>query len=386
MSTFVGVILLLGVWLGNTVLLVFTMNYLYGCPFPRPIMKPVRSIYAVLILISSLAFARLLWQFDFDWPDLLAGSNPLVSAYVVVCWVMGFVVFPLATWRNAIIRRPAALRGNHSEIVDVALELGFKPVGVDKQRRKALLPLNQCFQVEFSERTLVLPRLPAAWEGLKLLHISDLHFGGTPDRSFYLYVIDRCQRWQADMVAITGDYVDTFQHHRWILPVLGRLRAPQGVFAILGNHDLWHDPERVRRRLRRAGFQVLGNGWQTVEVRGQPMTVIGHEGPWFLPAPDLGACPGDGFRLCLSHTPDNVRWAQKHRIDLMLAGHVHGGQIRLPVIGSIFVPSKYSRRYDQGTFYEPPTVLHVSRGLAGQHPLRYNCRPEATLIILRSGK
>jgi predicted MPP superfamily phosphohydrolase len=66
----------------------------------------------------------------------------------------------------------------------------------------------------------------------------------------------------------------------------------------------------------------------------------------------------------------------------MLAGHVHGGQIRLPLFGPIFVPSRYSRRYDCGTFDEPPTLLHVSRGLSGQHPLRYNCRPEVTKIIL----
>ena len=69
----------------------------------------------------------------------------------------------------------------------------------------------------------------------------------------------------------------------------------------------------------------------------------------------------------------------------MLSGHNHGGQIRLPLLGSIFVPSRYGRRFDAGTFEEPPTVLHVSRGLAGQHPLRINCRPEVTRLVLRAG-
>jgi predicted MPP superfamily phosphohydrolase len=68
----------------------------------------------------------------------------------------------------------------------------------------------------------------------------------------------------------------------------------------------------------------------------------------------------------------------------MLAGHNHGGQIRFPLLGSVFVPSRYGRRYDCGTFQEQPTVLHVCRGLAGQHPLRYNCRPEVTKIVLRA--
>jgi predicted MPP superfamily phosphohydrolase len=67
----------------------------------------------------------------------------------------------------------------------------------------------------------------------------------------------------------------------------------------------------------------------------------------------------------------------------MLAGHVHGGQIRVPVLGPLFVPSRYSRRYDCGAFYREPTLMYVSRGLAGREPLRYNCRPEVTRIILK---
>jgi len=66
----------------------------------------------------------------------------------------------------------------------------------------------------------------------------------------------------------------------------------------------------------------------------------------------------------------------------MLSGHVHGGQIRLPWIGSILVPSRYGRRYDCGTFAEAPTLLHVSRGVSGEHPLRYHCKPEVTLLTL----
>jgi predicted MPP superfamily phosphohydrolase len=386
MSMLVWMTLLLGVWLGNIVVLVFTMNYLYGCPFPRRVMKPLRTVYAVLITISCAAFARLLWEYDFDWASLLAGSNPLTSGYVVFCWLAGFILFPVATLYNHLIRKPAVLQSNHTLMVDVARELGFKPAGNGKHRLEALLPLNQCFQVDFSERTLHLPRLPAAWDGLKILHVSDLHFNGTPDRAFYVHVVDRCRLWEPDILALTGDYVDTDAHHRWILPILGRLRYSSAAFAVLGNHDHWRDPVRVRRRLRRAGMRVLGNAWQAVELRGQSLIAIGHEGPWFAPPPDLSACPPEGFRLCLSHTPDNIGWARQHRIDLVLAGHVHGGQIRLPVIGSIFVPSKYSRRYDAGTFDEPPTVMHVSRGLAGEHALRYNCRPEVTLLVLRGGQ
>src|SRR5262249_48822806 len=140
--------------------------------------------------------------------------------------------------------------------------------------------------------------------------------------------------------------------------------------AILGNHDSWRDASAIRRRLARAGFDVLGNSTRQILIRAKPMIVVGHEGPWFKPGPSLLDYPVDAFRLCLSHTPDNIGWAKRNKVDLMLSGHVHGGQIRLPLIGSIFVPSRYSRRYDCGTFFSAPTVMHVSRGLAGQHPLR----------------
>ncbi len=127
---------------------------------------------------------------------------------------------------------------------------------------------------------------------------------------------------------------------------------------------------------------MLKNSWQQIEVRGEPLIVIGNEYPWVAPPPDLTGCPVGPFRLCLSHSPDNITW-RGAGVDLMLAGHVHGGQIRFPLIGSLLVPSKLGRRYDCGTFSVPPTVLHVSRGMGGDIPVRYGCRPEVTLLTLK---
>jgi hypothetical protein len=270
------------------------------------------------------------------------------------------------------------------EVVDVERHLGYRPKGDGHHSFLGHLPGNEIFQVEYVERTLHPVRLPAAWDGLTILHLSDLHFCGTPDRRFFQAVMDLCRDWQPDLVAVTGDVVDSTFHHRWIVPVLGRLRWRVAAFAILGNHDWFHDPNLVRRRLRRLRMDVLGNSWRLIEVRGEPLVVIGHEGPWFQPGPDLKGCPEGVFRLCLSHTPDNIRWARQNQVDLMLSGHNHGGQIRFPLIGSLFVPSRYGRRYDCGTFDEPPTLLHVSRGLGEEHPIRYNCRPEVTLLVLRN--
>jgi predicted MPP superfamily phosphohydrolase len=365
--------------------MVFWLNWLYGYHFPQPFLKAMRKLDGLLILAGPV-----FWWFalglhtqhplGLSWDGVGAS---LVFAYAILCWCVGFVVAPLTTLQLRWRRRARALLSNHTAIVDVAAELGYRPIGTAKLRHLTRLPGNEVFTVDFSVRTMHLPQIPDAWDGLSILHLSDLHLCGTPDRAFYQHVMDECHAWDPDLVAITGDIVDSNKHHRWVLPVLKRLRWRIAAFAILGNHDSWRDASRIRRRVNRCGIRDLGNGWEQIEVRGQPMLVIGHEGPWFPPGPDLSDCPSGPFRLCLSHTPDNIYWARRQNIDLVLAGHVHGGQVRLPLIGSVFVPSRYGRRFDCGTFSLPPTLMHVSRGLAGQQPLRYNCRPEVTKIVLQ---
>jgi predicted MPP superfamily phosphohydrolase len=158
---------------------------------------------------------------------------------------------------------------------------------------------------------------------------------------------------------------------------------PGPCWAILGNHDLYQDPDRVREDLTAAGYAVLGNGWREVTIRGARCIVVGHEGPWFKPAPDLAAAPAGLFRLCLSHTPDNFYWGAANRVGLMLCGHVHGGQIRVPVVGSIFVPSIFGRRFDRGVFEKYGTAMVVSRGVSGKEPLRFRCHPQVMRLTLR---
>ena len=159
-------------------------------------------------------------------------------------------------------------------------------------------------------------------------------------------------------------------------------RGTEGNFAILGNHDLLYEPNRVRESLAAAGYTVLGNGWKEATIRGVRGVVVGHEGPWFDPPPDLTSAPKDGPRICLSHSPDNFYWAQENGIGLVLCGHVHGGQIRLPPIGSIFVPSTYGRRFDMGAFEKNGTAMVVNRGLSGKEPLRFRCNAQVMRITL----
>jgi uncharacterized protein len=372
---------------GHGFLMVVTLNVLYAWPLPHHVLKVTRKLDLFSIFAGPVLFCYALDLFGTGHLTWETGSLRSVFApYTAACTFVGLFIAPLAELLYLTRRTAPQLVRTSAKISDVAQALGYEPLGKGKKSSLCRLPGNQVFQVEFTEKTLLLPQLPPAWDGLSILHLTDLHLCGTPDRGFYQYVMDRClDDGVPDLLALTGDVVDSDWHHRWIVPVLGRLRWQLAAFAILGNHDYWRDSSLVRRRLRRVGMNVLGNGWQQLQVRGVPMVVIGHEGPWFRPEPVLHDCPSEPFRLCLSHTPDNFPWARRHHIDLVLAGHVHGGQIRLPLLGSVFVPSRFSRHYDCGTFYSAPTLMHVGRGLAGQHPLRFNCRPEVTRLILKKG-
>jgi predicted MPP superfamily phosphohydrolase len=377
-------LLFVGACLGHLVLMIVSHNWLYGQRLPRYSGNIIHFGHGLLIVAFPLALGL---TFGWDLHDLPQLSSEfawpqLATIYVLVCSAVGFIALPMNTFLRLLRRDPSLEK--RSRVLDVAKHLGRRPLGNSRKRLLARLPGNEVFQVELVERTLRLPRLPAAWDGLTILHLSDLHFLGTPERDYFQFVMDRCADWQPDLVAISGDITDTDQHIRWIVPVLGRLRWRIAAFAILGNHDHWLESTYIRRRLRRLGMIVPHNTWHQIDVRGEPLLVIGHEGPWLKPAPDLTDCPRGPFRLCLSHTPDNIRWARQAGVDLMLSGHVHGGQVRFPLFGSVLVPSRYGRRFDCGVFDEAPTLLHVSRGLSGDHPLRYLCRPEATLLTLRS--
>jgi predicted MPP superfamily phosphohydrolase len=373
-------------WFGHAFLLTVWLNVWFATGLPRPLLKRMRAAVALAVFLFPLALA---WTYGRElfaaWTEPAALTDkPLVLGYLSLCWLTALVYLPIISVIRALRKTPTQMVDCQGHVEDVAKRLGELPVGNGKYGRLARLPGNQCFQVEFREVTLRLPRLPEALDGLTILHLTDLHFCGSPAREFYQQVFDSCMAaGPPDVLAITGDVVDSAHHHKWIVALFGRLKWRSAAFAILGNHDLYHDPVLVRRRLRRIGVRVLGNGWEQIEVRDTPLIVIGNETPWFRPAADLSGCPVEPFRLCLSHTPDNFAWAQRNRIDLMLAGHVHGGQVRLPLIGPLFVPSRFSRRYDCGAFAAGPTFMYVGRGLAGGEPLRYNCRPEVTRIVLR---
>jgi uncharacterized protein len=385
MLDFLAVLLVGLAWVGHAYVLTALLNYTYAHDLPKSVLKPWRYAVGVLILAFPLVLVGV--------PNIEVGERPsldtfvgclraAVLAYVIACLYFG-AVFPMVTLERAWRKPPACVVAETTRTLDLWPELGEKLIGDGKGRALTRLPGNGVFKFDITDLTLGLPTLPPEWDGLTLLLLSDLHFHGTPSRVYFDRVLDELSSGPVpDVVCLAGDFVDTDTHHDWIVPLLGRLQAREAKLAVIGNHDKRHDPDRVRAELVAAGYTLLSNSWRELTIRGVPCVTIGHEGPWFGPPPDLSGAPVGPFRLCLSHTPDNFYWGQANGIGLMLCGHVHGGAIRVPLVGSIFVPSAYGRAFDMGVFEENGTVMVVSRGVSGKEPLRFRCNPQAIRITL----
>ena len=248
------------------------------------------------------------------------------------------------------------------------------------------VPGNQVFEIECNEKHLAIPRLPPALDGLKIAHLSDLHFTGKIARSLFNEAVDAINDMDADIVAITGDLVDDPRYLSWIPVTLGRLRARHGVYVILGNHDCKLPLAKLRLLLAEVGLFSLSGRLHFEPINGIQVVLGSNELPWITPTTDMSVCPPrddlSQFRILLAHTPDMLPWARRFDFDLMLAGHTHGGQFRLPGFGPFVCPCRLPLEYASGSIYEPPTTLHVSRGLSGEVPLRLNCRPEVTNLVM----
>jgi len=189
------------------------------------------------------------------------------------------------------------------------------------------------------------------------------------------------------VLLLGGDYVSSrAEHLAVLLPVLARYQPPLGVYAVLGNHDLWADAASIRRQLSAAGIVVLVNSHQALPAPFSEVSICGIDDPW-VGEPDLaGAFQGSGpIRIFLTHSPDALLLLGDERFDLALAGHTHGGQIALadgtPIVSA---GGPLARIYGRGRFELPDNgPLIVSRGVGCSNlPVRVNADPELTLCTL----
>ena len=263
---------------------------------------------------------------------------------------------------------------------------------------------------EISEHRLAVPDLPPGLDGLRILHVSDTHFPADGDSVGRF--LERVRQLDYDLICCTGDYVETAAGWDSAADALTQLRAPFGVYATLGAHDYcppvrtvgeWAsfnadrlmgsprrfvNPQPFVERLEAAGIVVLRNEWRSLEIGGE-LVRIGGAGDDSARMARLESAvpPPGGFSMLLTHAPDAALRLPPPSAggpSLVLCGHTHGGQIRVPGWGAPLRHSRLvSRRRADGVFEVGGAQVVVSRGFGTAHvPLRFACRPEIGLLTL----
>ncbi|MGA3115863.1 MAG: CDP-archaeol synthase [Syntrophobacteraceae bacterium] len=264
------------------------------------------------------------------------------------------------------------------------MKSAFKALGIyERGKRNAL-------DIEKQEVSFHFPDLPPAFDGYKLLFISDLHIDGLDGLTEK--VIEIIRQTPSDMCILGGDYrMETYgpfatalSHLRHLLP---EIRTNDGIVAVLGNHDC---PEIVDS-LKDLGVSFLVNDSRAVERRGQCIWIVGADDCHYFKSHDLesafGGLPLQNFSILVSHSNEVYEEALKYRPNLFLCGHTHGGQILIPPFGPIFTHSKAPRRFCQGKWDHEgmPGYTSAGAGVSGV-PVRFNSKGEVTVVTLRRSR
>jgi hypothetical protein len=368
--------LLVLVALGHIALGVEVVNRLHGLGMPRKLVDALTAAIAA-VFVAAPWYA---WTLGETPLELFERAPPWLHWYAAAClFAIHAVVFSrVALWWDW--RRHPAGRPTRVECIDLQQRLGRAATPGPIVAAAAQLPGNELLRLCVEHRDLVLERLPERFEGLRVAHLTDLHMSGRLGIDYFYEVVRITNEWRPDLVCLTGDIVERPECCAWVGPTLGRLEAKHGVCFILGNHDVKADAPRVRKALVSAGLIDVGSKPLVLRDGSARLAVAGDERPWF-PSPDIDAT--SGFTLLLAHTPDRFGRSARLGVDLVLAGHNHGGQVCLPGLGAILIPSRHGARYVDGTFRQGRTLMHVGRGTGSLFPLRYNCPPELGFITLR---
>lgn len=261
-----------------------------------------------------------------------------------------------------------------------------------------------------------------AWDGppIRVAHLSDLHLNGHLPLSYYQDAMRRVAESAPDLLFITGDFVTRAEYTPLLPSVLGLAAGRLGSFAVLGNHDAWADAPRVAETVAASGVRMIGGQVVRIPIRdGLTVAVHGWEHPWSdeaglnagaqapLPAgpqrraagqpaclrPQTGsgshpsASRGAELAFLLTHTPDNIYRLNGSGIHAVFAGHYHGGQICLPGLGPLVVPSKFGRLLDRGHFVFGDAHLFVTAGVgSAEPPVRLWCQPDILIVDFLPGR
>ncbi len=373
--------------------------------------RVLRTALAVVFVVFNLPWLAVAWRVLFDtvwgvswvpfigpfmaWQLLGWVFCGLVAVYLAVkgiLWIVGQIerwkvgkTDPIVTFEFSsapavqLTRRQFFARATYSYAAAGAALSGY---GIWSAYR---LP-------EITRRILSFPDLPPGLDGLTILHISDVHAGIHLGEDKMQEIVARANALRPDLILQTGDMIDISRSY---IPPYVRafreLRAPLGVVTVLGNHDRYTGERQVIQGCRDAGQLFVQNGCHVVQRNGATLALLGIDDPnnWKADDPQpadvnsaLRAAPPEAFKVLLAHRPGAWDSAAPLGIPLTLAGHIHGGQLYLPVLG--WSPGRLITKYVMGHFQRGSSQLYVSRGIGVVGvPIRVFVPPEIELFTLR---
>ena len=265
----------------------------------------------------------------------------------------------------------------------------YRTINAINKLGPVLAPVLAPKKIDISNIQLNITALSARFDRFKILHISDIHPGAFTRYDYLKAVVSMANTLNPDIVVITGDFSDIdINEFTWSAELLATLQNKYGIYGVLGNHDMWNQPEKIVSTLADKGITILRNTAIPLQIQGETIYLVGVD-DWKMGSPDLDTAmksvPKDAKTILLSHNPDIISKKGSHNIDLVLAGHIHGGQWRFPLIGYPRIPSMYGLKHFVGLTYADKTRIYTNKGIGSTFiPFRINCPPEIALMTLRA--
>ncbi len=371
---------------------------------PLTARRPLAVLFVVFnipwVIVAVRMFSGSLWGISrtpYIAPWIAWQLLGWIFCGLVAVYIVGKAVWRLGGWAVRKLRstptaeppnRPTALSRRQflarATYAYAAAGLGVSAYGIWSAER---LP-------SITRRTLLFPDLPPGLNGIRIAHLSDVHAGIHMSEEKMRAIVAETNALGADLIVQTGDMIDISPA---FIPDYVRafrdLHAPLGVVTVLGNHDRYTGQDAVIRGVRDAGQVFVKNGVHLIERGGASLALIGIDDPrnWRADDPqdaDLDVAlrltppATDAFRILLAHRPGAFDGAAPRAIPLTLAGHIHGGQFYLPVVG--WSPGRLITKYVMGHFTQGSSQLYVSRGIGVVGvPLRVFVPPEIALFELK---
>jgi predicted MPP superfamily phosphohydrolase len=367
--------------LGHGYLWIAIVNRLHGWAGPHRLI----DVLTMLGLLSFLVLPpAIVWQWWRVGPDFLqnqyvTGAAAFAQAYLIGVALFGFGKLIAKLVGGWTLDDPRAVTAREHRWIE-------SPPNTNLWRGTyarllSYVPGNQALTLKIENKRLALPRLPEGLVGFRIAHVSDWHLTGRIDGAWFDHVATTVNSLQPDVIMITGDLIENEACRPWLASSLGQLQAMHGVYFILGNHDYYINAAQTVAELEKKGLIYVGGERFDDVWNDVPVSIVGNELPWNhrLSSCNQGA---ESFKIALIHTPDQFDWACLNHFDLALAGHTHGGQVCFPILGAVAAPSLHGTRLAGGTFRRGQTVMHVTRGISGETPMRWLCPPEIAILEL----